>query len=99
LIGTVTALAPLKPDVLDKLDADQLVDAYSDMLGVDPSLIVADDKVAVIRKQRADQQRVQQAAALAQPAADAAQKLSTINPQQPSMLNDVLSSLQGYSTQ
>lgn len=99
LIGTITALAPLKPEVVDKLDADQLVDAYSDMLGVDPSLIIADDKVAVVRKQRADQQRVQQAAALAQPAADAAQKLSTINPQQPSMLNDVLGNLQGYSTQ
>lgn len=99
LIGTITALALLKPEVVDKLDADQLVDAYSDMLGVDPSLIIADDKVAVVRKQRADQQRVQQAAALAQPAADAAQKLSTINPQQPSMLNDVLGNLQGYSTQ
>lgn len=98
LIGTITAISTLRPEVVDKLDADQLVDAYSDMLGVDPSLIVADDRVALIRKDRANQQRAQMAAESAQPMADAAQKLSTIDPENRGMLDDVLAGLQGYST-
>jgi len=53
LIGTMGSVANIKPEVLDKLDADQLVDAYADMLGVDPSLIVADKQVAMIRQDRA----------------------------------------------
>ena len=60
LLGTVGAVAGLRPEVVDKIDADQIIDAYADMLGVDPSLIVADDKVAVIRQQRAQQQQQQQ---------------------------------------
>lgn len=48
-------LAAVKPDVLDKLDADQAVDEYFDMLGVPPSVVVPDEKVAEIRQQRAQQ--------------------------------------------
>lgn len=33
LLGTVGAIAGLKPEVIDKIDGDQLIDAYSDMLG------------------------------------------------------------------
>lgn len=73
LVGTIGSLAMLKPDVLDKLDADQTVDVVADQLGTDPSLIVADDKVALIRKGRAAQQAMAQAAAMAQPAKDMAQ--------------------------
>lgn len=73
LVGTVASLSAIKPEVLDKLDADQVVDTYADMLGVDPSLIVADDQVAVIRKQRQAQQQAQQMAAMAAPMKDMAQ--------------------------
>ena len=47
-------VASIKPEVLDKLDADQWADAYSDMLGIDPDMIVPGDQVAVIRRQRAE---------------------------------------------
>jgi hypothetical protein len=60
--GNLGVIAQMKPDVLDKFDADQWVDAYSDMLGVPPSLITPSDKVAIIRQQRAQAQ--QQAAQL-----------------------------------
>lgn len=73
LIGTVASLSQIKPEVLDKLDGDQVVDAYADMLGVDPSLIVSDDQVAVIRKNRQAQQQAAQMAAMAAPAKDMAQ--------------------------
>jgi hypothetical protein len=97
LIGTVGSVAQFKPEVLDKLDGDQLVDAYADMLGVDPSIIVADDKVAIIREQRA---QAQQAAAQAQAApqlAQTAKTLSETDTQKPSMLSDAISMFSGYS--
>jgi hypothetical protein len=77
LVGTIASVSSIKPEVLDKLDADQLVDAYADMLGVDPSLIVADDKVALIRKDRQAQQQAQAMAAAAQPAKDMATAAKT----------------------
>jgi hypothetical protein len=75
----VGALAEGKPDVLDKLDADQAVDEYAESMGVPPKLVVPDDAVMMIRQQRAEQQRMQQmamAAQAAQPAAKAAKDLS-----------------------
>ena len=79
LLGTFGAVMQMKPDVLDKLDADQLIDKYADMLGVDPDLIVADDKVAIIRQQRAKQQQAMQQAAMMQPMADAAKTMSQVD--------------------
>jgi len=61
-VGNLSAIAQIKPEVLDKFDADKWVDTYSDMLGVDPELIVSDDKVAQIRQARAQQQQAAQKA-------------------------------------
>lgn len=52
-VMTLGNLAQVKPDVLDKLDADHWADAYADMLGVDPELVVPADKVALVREARA----------------------------------------------
>jgi hypothetical protein len=78
-VGNLGQVASFKPDVLDKFDSDRWAEEYSDMLGVDPSMIVADEKVAIIRQQRA---QAQQAAAQAQQhnmAADTAQKLGNVD--------------------
>ncbi|TIW56686.1 MAG: phage tail protein [Mesorhizobium sp.] len=59
-------LAAVKPDVLDKLDADEAVDIYFDYLGVPPSIVVPDDKVEAVRANRAkEQQAAKNAAAMA----------------------------------
>lgn len=83
LIGTVGMVAQIKPETLDKIDGDQLIDVYSDMLGVDPSLIVGDERVAIIRKQRADeqvqQQQLQTMAAAAQPLNQVAQAARSVS--------------------
>ena len=86
LLGTVGAVAGLKPEVVDKLDADQLVDAYGDMLGVDPTLIVADDKVAIIREQRAQMQQRAMSVEQGKTVADTAKTLSETDPEKPSVL-------------
>lgn len=48
-------IALLKPDAVDKLDADRWADLYADKLGVDPELIVAGRQLALLRGQRAAQ--------------------------------------------
>ncbi|MER9628373.1 portal protein [Mesorhizobium sp. M0296] len=50
-------LASVKPEVLDKLDADEAIDVYFDYLGVPPSIVIPDDEVAKIRQSRAKQQQ------------------------------------------
>ena len=67
-------VAQVKPEVLDKLDADQWADLYGDKLGVDPRLVVAGDKLALVRKERAAQQQAAQAGAALQQGADVLSK-------------------------
>lgn len=55
-VGNLGQIASFKPDVLDKFNSDEWADAYSDMLGVAPNLIVAGKEVAIIRQQRAQAQ-------------------------------------------
>lgn len=62
-------LAQLNPSALDKLDVDRTIDELADMNGVPPSMIVSGDRVALIRKERAQQQaQAEQQAQLAQAA-------------------------------
>lgn len=68
------SVAGAKPEVLDKLDADQAVDVYAELVGVDPSVIVPDDKVKQTRDQRAEQMRQQQMAEQAPAMATAARQ-------------------------
>ena len=94
-LGTV---AQMKPEVLDNFDPDSYAEIYSDMLGVDPSILVASDKVALVRKQRAQAQQAQQQAAMNAQRAQTAQTLSQTPTQNGSSnaLNDVMGNLTGY---
>lgn len=65
-------VAQFKPDVLDKFDEDQWADAYADALGVDPEIITPNQRVAIIRKARAQQQAEQAQLAKAQQLTQAA---------------------------
>lgn len=81
LIGTVGALAQGSGDqsVWDKLNKDQIVDEYAERLGVDPGVLVADEKMVLIREDRKRQMKAQQMAAAAKPAKDAASALKTVS--------------------
>ena len=57
-------IATMKPEVLDRFDADRWADAYADMLGIDPELIVPGEKAALIRQQRVEAQQAQQQMAM-----------------------------------
>jgi hypothetical protein len=95
-VGSMGLIAQMKPDVLDKFDSDKWADAYGDMLGVDPDLIVASEDVAIVRQQRAQAQ--QQAAQLesAERQAAAAQKLGTVKTDQRNAATDILNLFSGY---
>jgi hypothetical protein len=97
-INSLGAVAQFKPGVLDKFDEDQWADIYADTLGVDPSLIIGDDRVAVIRQERLEQQQQAQAAQQAQAMAETAAKLGSVNTSQPNGLTDVMQGLTGYNS-
>lgn len=95
LLGTVMSAAanPALSYMLDKIKGDDVIDAYSDMLGIDPDLIESNDKVAIIRQERAKQQEQMQALAAAQPAARAAKDLAQANQ---AGLGDLMQQFSGY---
>lgn len=74
--GFVGNLAAVKPEVLDKFDADQAVDEYADALGVSPRIVRSDEDVAKLRAGRAQQEQAAQAAQMAQVAVQGAETLS-----------------------
>lgn len=98
-IGRVAQVSAGKqdPSVWDKVDADQCIDKYADMFGVDPSVVVADDRVVMVREDRAQQQAAQQRAAAVPAMAGAAKDLAAADTGGQNALTDVLSRLQGYN--
>ena len=99
-VGNLGAMAQIKPEVLDKFDADRWVDNYADQIGVDPELIVGKEEVALVRKARADQQAAQQAAATAQQAAESMGKLGGVATQNGASNAgaDIMNQLTGYGS-
>lgn len=73
LVGFVGNVGAVVPEALDKLDMDQCIDEYAEMVGSPPRAVRSDDQVAEIRAQRQKAQQAQQMAAMAQPMAQAAQ--------------------------
>jgi len=93
LAAFVGNLAAVKPDVLDKVNFDELVDVYADDLGVPPNTTHTEDEVKQIRAARAQQAQQAQQAAQLQQGADTAKTLSETKLEDPSALNEMLRSL------
>lgn len=96
-VGNLGAVAQFKPEVLDKFDADAWADAYADMLGLDPDLIVPGEQVALIRKQRAEAQQQMEQAAMMQQGVDVAAKLGSIDTGGENGLTSVMDAFSGYT--
>jgi len=97
-VGNLGAVAQFKPDVLDKFDTDAWADAYADMLGVDPSLIVSGEQVAVVRQQRAQAQAQAQQAEQMQQSADTMQKLGNVQTNGDNLASNVIDMFSGYNS-
>ena len=95
--NTMGMIAQMKPDVLDKFDSDKWANAYAEMLGIDPELIVPDKQVARIRQERAQaQQQMAQREAQNQ-AVENMTKLNNSKTGEPSMM-DVVGQFSGYNS-
>jgi len=95
LVTTAVSLAPVKPEILDKVNFDQIIDDMANAFGVNPALIVSDEDAAKVRAARAQAAQAAQAAASVPAAVDSAKAASEINTDQ---LRDVMGMLQGYSS-
>jgi hypothetical protein len=83
--------------VLDKMDSDRWADIYSDMLGVDPQLIVPSEQVALVRQARAEQQQKQQQMEQAQQSSVAVKNLAGADTSGQNALTDVTKMFSGYT--
>lgn len=95
-VAAMGQIATFKPGVLDKFDEDEWADKYGDMLGIDPTLIVADEKVAIVRNARAQAQAAQAKQAQIAQAAQTAQTLGKTPTAPGNALSDIVSQFSGY---
>lgn len=93
-VGFVGGLAQAKPEAFDKLNTDQAIDEYGNMVGVPATLIASSDQVAEVRAERAKQQQQQQAMAQSMAAVQGAKTLSETQTDQPSALTAVAGAMQ-----
>lgn len=90
-------LAQAKPEVLDKIDFDQTLDEYANMVGTPPSIVKDDDTVAKVRQQRADQQQAMQNAEMAMQAANTAKSLSQTQISDDNAVGQMINQLRGIA--
>lgn len=96
-VSNLGVVAQMKPDVLDKFDSDRWADAYSDMLGLDPELIVPGEQVALIRQQRQEAAEAQAQAEMMQQGAGMAKDLAAAKTGEASALTSVMDAFTGYT--
>lgn len=97
-VGNLGAVAQFKPEVLDRFDADTWADRYSDMLGIDPELIVPLDKAAIVRQGRAQAQAQAAQQEQANMAADTASKLGSTPTTGGNAASDIINMFSGYGS-
>ena len=97
-VGNLGAIAQMKPDILDKFDQDQWADVYADMLGVDPSLIVADKDVALLRNARNQALAAKEQAAVMQQQSQTVKNMAQAPTEGQNALTDVVNMFSGYNS-
>ncbi|HGE8494715.1 TPA: portal protein [Serratia marcescens] len=78
----------------DKLDVDQAIDEYGDMLGVPTTITKSDEQVQAEREQRAQQQQAAQSLQMSTGAADIAKTLSQAGTGDPNLLTSIQQAMQ-----
>jgi hypothetical protein len=98
-LGTMGAVANMKPEVLDKINVDTLVDNYAQNLGVDPHLIISTEQAQMLRDARNKAMAAKEQAAATQQQALTAKALAQ-SPTGPNSnaLTDVMGMFSGYNS-
>jgi hypothetical protein len=96
-----TAGAQVNPEILDVYDLDEFARERADLVGLPAKLVRSGDRVAELREQRAlqiqEQQAVEQAGALAAGAKTLGD--AKLNPDDPSVLSEMMKGLGGEAVQ
>jgi len=74
--GFVGGLAAAFPSALEKINADEAVEEYADMMGVSAKILLTDEQTATIRQQKAEAQRREQIMGALPVLADAAKNMA-----------------------
>lgn len=94
LAGFAGQIASLDPGALDKIDSDQLIDEYADMLGTPPGVVNSDEEVEEIRRQRQAVEKRQQQLDMTQQVANVAKTAGEVNTKD-GLLEDMLNNTPG----
>ena len=89
-------LVAIKPEIVDKFDADYWADYYADALGIDPQLIVPNSRVALIRQTRAQQQQQAEQLATAQQLSEVAKNVGSMGEMRSASPDQIMSQFAGY---
>lgn len=93
--GYAGGLLQASPEVLDKVDMDQLVDIYGDLVSLPPGIIRSDEDVQAIRDQRAQAQAAQAQQEQAMQQASVAKQLSETDTGGENALTEILGGVPG----
>ncbi len=90
LLGVVGSLAAAAPEVLDKIDPDQVVEEYAQLSGAPPRVLRPDEQVAALRRDRQEAAAQAQLAEDLQAGVEAARTASRTSTEGRSLLTDLL---------
>lgn len=88
-------LAQAHPDVVDKFDADEAVDTYAEMHGINPNIIRTKEQVKPLRDARAKKDQAAQMAAMAKPMKEAAEAGRAMGDTNSGGVQDLVKSMTG----
>lgn len=91
-MGNIMEISAVKPEVLDKINFDKLVDNNAEMLGVPVDLIVPDEDVAALRQARAEAEAAQAQLAAQREQAAMNKDAATIKTDERNVVADVINS-------
>jgi len=89
-IGVLEQVAPLAPEVMDKINLDEFFQTYGDGVGLAPRIIRSDDEVQGIRQQKAQAAQAQQKLMAAESASKSAKNLATAPTDGKNALTDLI---------
>ena len=96
-LSSVGNLSQLRPDILDKVNWDQVVDDLAEMYGVPPRELADSDEVERIREARAQQMAMQQQLAAQTEQANQVKSLAQAQTEKPSALTELLNASGPYA--
>jgi len=97
-VGFVGNMAQAVPSVLEKINADQIVDVYGDMTSIPPGIVRPDEEVEAMRAQAAEAQAAQQKLMAIKEASGAAKNLASADLSGDNALTQVISGLKEQQT-